>query len=186
MSHHRRSSTYACSDGSAPGLEVPRVLGRRERRIEPVGVQVVDPDLGAARLERGDRRDRVPPGRTTRRRDGSTRRGAASSPARHRRSASVRSTSAANSARSSKVDVSIAYSPSHVVRVRSPQLTRSALVRIRRPLSFTASTYERGDPYVEMPTIRRTCPRPGFDLAGALVEPETRRRAPSPVRASPS
>ena len=30
-----------------PGLEVPSMIGLGERRIEPVGVQVVDPNLGA-------------------------------------------------------------------------------------------------------------------------------------------
>ena len=64
------------------------------------------------------------------------------------------------------------YSPSHVVGVRTPQLSRRARVSIRRPPSCISLTYVHGEPYVLMPTMRRT-----FVSAGRTLPDSSKRNA---------
>ncbi len=84
MSHHSRSSTYRPQRRVGAGGQVAFAFGGGERRIEAVGVEVVEPDLGAAGSQCGDgpvanhTHERRP------RADGSTRRGRGSSQVRHR------------------------------------------------------------------------------------------------------
>ena len=57
---------------------------------------------------------------------------------------------------------------------------------MRRPLSLTSTTYRLGDPYVLMPTMRRTWARPGLTLPVLLSNvnptPGTITRSSQPFR----
>src|ERR671910_2821343 len=78
----------------------------------------------------------------------------------HRSRAIRCSTRWRNRARSSGTDASTPYIATQVERACQPHDIRSARVIVRLPLSLIAATYVRPDPYVLMPTSRRTCPRP--------------------------
>ena len=166
-------------------LEVAVALLGAQHRVEAGGVQVRRP--GPRRRGPAARRrpGRAPPRGTTPGRGGSGRAACAraSPPDPGGGGPSSARRGRGTPARSASPWVSIEYSPSHVVGVRSPQFSRSARVSIRRPPSCISLTYVHGAPYVLTPTMRRTLDSAGRTLpcsSNVKATPATITRSSQP------